>query len=376
MSDSLEKIKSSLQHKISTQIKQKGAISFAEFMRMALYEPGLGYYSAGLHKFGKAGDFVTSSELGDLFAQCHASCFAEILPTISSPVIFELGAGSGQFCVDVLLALDELNCLPDAYWIFEVSGALKQTQQEAVKQLPAALADRVKWLHAPPDEVFNGIIYANEVLDALPVEVFRFKHDQYQRLMLTDEAGQLTETWDDFPADLSAQLTQKELQLAAGYRSEFIPNLSAWFASVVKNLQQGAVLMVDYGYGRPTYYHPQRHTGTLVCHRRHQANFNPYQDVGLQDITAFVDFTAVAEAMESVGLTVCGFTNQADFLLNNGIDKHLDADGEYQTYFQQVTEMKQLVMPEEMGEKFKVIAAHRNLPLNLSGFSVNYWQTL
>ncbi len=313
MSDTLLDISRSLQHKIALQIKQKGAISFAEFMQLALYEPGLGYYSAGLTKLGSSGDFITSSELGSLFARCHATCFAEVLPLLSQPILLELGAGTGRFCVDVLLALDAMDVLPDEYHIFEISADLKRVQQQAVDRLPVHLAQRVRWLNTPPENDFEGVIFANEVLDALPVEVFRYQAGEYQRLFLTNDEGQLTEQWQEFASPLLQQLQQMKLQLPPGYRSEFVPHLSAWMQSITQHLRKGMVLMVDYGYGRPLYYHPQRNTGTLVCHRRHQANFNPYQDVGLQDITAFVDFTAVAEAMSDADLEVAGFTTQADF---------------------------------------------------------------
>lgn len=377
MSDTQLKINHSLQHKITAQIKQKGVISFAEFMRMALYEPGLGYYSAGMAKLGPSGDFVTAPEMGQLFARCHASVFAEVLPQLSAPIILELGAGTGQFCVDVLHTLNQLDCLPERYCIFEVSADLKQVQQTAVTaQLPTELAKRVVWLEAPPEQSFEGIVFANEVLDALPVEVFQFVQGQFQRLMLADEAGVLTEHWQPFEASLLKQLEQLELQLESGYRSEFIPHLGAWMQSVVGQLSKGLVLMVDYGYGRPAYYHPQRLTGTLVCHQRHQANFNPYQDVGLQDITAFVDFTAVAEAMNDAGLDVIGFTTQAEFLMATKIEQWLDPEGDYQQYFELVTEMKKLVMPDEMGDKFKTIAASINLPLQLAAFKNNRLQDL
>jgi SAM-dependent MidA family methyltransferase len=376
MSDKRLEINRSLQHNITAQIKQKGAISFAQFMQMALYEPGLGYYSAGLAKLGCSGDFVTAPEMGALFARCHARCFAEVLPHLSHPTILELGAGTGQFCVDVLIALDESACLPERYAIFEISADLKQVQKQSVAQLPSHLSKRVVWLDSPPNESFEGIVFANEVLDALPVEVFKYDQLQYQRLMLTNKNGALTEQWHEFEPQLLKQLQQKELQLDAGYRSEFIPHLSAWIKSVVGQLSKGLVLMVDYGYGRSAYYHPQRSTGTLVCHQRHQANFNPYQDVGLQDITAFVDFTAVAEGMNEAGLDVVGFTTQAEFLLASGIDQWLDPDGDYQRYFATVTEMKKLVMPEEMGDKFKSIAATKNLPQELSAFKNNRLQDL
>lgn len=376
MPSSLEKIKDSLQHKITSQIKQKGAISFAEFMQMALYEPGLGYYSAGLFKFGASGDFITSSELGSLFAQCHAHCFAEVIKQLDHPVILELGAGSGVFCADVLQALEQLDCLPETYWIMEVSADLQQVQQQRIEQLSPSLAQRVQWLEQPPTVGFEGIIYANEVLDALPVEVFKKINDQYMRLMLEDVDGHLSESWQEFPEALRLQLEQKELELAQEYRSEFTPNIEAWFQSITSSFEKGVVLMVDYGYGRNTYYHPQRLNGTLVCHKRHQANFNPYQDVGLQDITAFVDFTSVAEAMEGVGLAVGGFTTQADFLMGNGIDQLLNPDGDYEAYYKKATELKKLVMPDEMGEKFMVIMASKDLSAEIPGFQNNQWQKL
>ncbi len=365
MSEILSKINRSLQHKIAEKIKQKGAISFAEFMNMALYEPGLGYYSAGLKKLGTEGDFVTSPELGQLFARCHASFFAPLLSQLSQPLLLELGAGSGKFCCDVLTALDAMDVLPDQYAILEVSADLKQLQQQKVAALPSRLQQRVVWLEQPPEQSFEGIIFANEVLDALPVEVFQYTTDGFQQLMLSDQDGQLTEVWQPFKPLLEQQLTAMALDLKPGYRSEFLPQLSAWMASVVKPLRKGVVLMVDYGYSRTAYYHPQRDGGTLVCHRRHQANFNPYQDVGLQDITAFVDFTAVAEAMSASGLTVEAFTTQADFLLAMNIEQWLDPAAEYADYFRLVTEMKQLVLPDEMGEKFKCMVASKALDIEL-----------
>lgn len=370
MSSQLHEISQSLQHRITAKIKQNGAISFADFMHMALYEPGLGYYSAGLHKLGASGDFITSSELGSLFARCHASCFSEVLLTCSKPVVMELGAGTGQFCVDVLTALAELDALPDQYLILEVSGDLQQVQRDKVAQLPTDLAARVDWTSEPPTQPFEGIIYANEVLDALPVEVFRY-HQGFERLMLTHEADALTESWQPFPDALQQQLTAKALQLSDGYRSEFIPNLNAWMAAITAPLARGLVLMVDYGFGQSQYYHPQRSAGTLVCHQRHQANFNPYQDVGLQDITAFVDFTAVAEAMDDAGLTVAGFTSQADFLLHNNIQQWVNEDRGYAAYYDLVSEMKKLMLPDEMGEKFKCIAATKNWQGGLTAFQNN-----
>ncbi len=376
MSETLLQINQALHHKITSEIKQKGAISFAQFMAMALYEPGLGYYSAGLNKLGKDGDFITAPELGTLFARCHASVFAEVLTGLSSPLLMELGAGTGQFCFDVLPALDNLGVLPEKYCIVEISADLKQVQQQKMKQLPDHISSRVEWLDRPPQEKFEGIIFANEVIDALPVEVFRTADKKYQRLMLAEKNGQLEEQWQLFPDHMAQYLQDLQLQLADGYRSEFLPQLNAWIDSITANLKKGMVMLVDYGYGRRTYYHPERSSGTLVCQRRHQANFNPYQDIGLQDITAFVDFTAVAEALELAGLQVTGYTTQGDFLLDAGINQWLNPDDDYPDYYKLVSEMKQLVLPEEMGEKFKSIVAVKGLKQSIKGFSNSRWNEL
>jgi SAM-dependent MidA family methyltransferase len=376
MSDTLLQINQALQHKITSEIKQKGVISFAEFMAMALYEPGLGYYSAGLNKIGEAGDFITSSELGSLFAQCHANVFADVFKQLTAPVLVELGAGTGQFCFDILVALNDLEILPEKYLIVEVSADFKKVQSEKIKQLPQALQQKVEWLDRPPESNFEGIIFANEVIDALPVEVFKVENSDYQQLVLTKEKEQLVEQWQPFPPNIAQMLNDLELDLPDGYRSEFLPQLNAWVSAITKNLKKGMVMFVDYGYGRSTYYHPQRSSGTLVCQRRHQANFNPYQDIGLQDITAFVDFTAVAEALELADCQVVGYSTQGDFLVNAGIHQFLNPEDDFKDYYQLVSEMKQLVLPEEMGEKFKTIAAVKRLKPKIKGFKNSRWNEL
>lgn len=376
MSETLLQINQALQHKITSEIKQKGAISFAQFMAMALYEPGLGYYSAGLNKLGEEGDFITAPELGSLFARCHATVFADVLKQLRHPVLLELGAGTGQFCFDVLLALDELQVLPEQYCIVEISADLKQVQQQKLEQLPSHLRDRIQWLDRPPENKFEGILFANEVIDALPVEIFRCHQQKYERLMLSVKNDSLIEQWQVFPESMNALLNDLKLDLPDGYRSEFLPQLDAWVQAITANLKKGMVMLVDYGYGRKTYYHPQRNSGTLVCQRRHQANFNPYQDIGLQDITAFVDFTAVAESLELAGMQVIGYTTQGDFLMDAGINQWLNPDDDYAEYYKLVSEMKQLVLPEEMGEKFKTIAAVKNIKSTIKGFSNNRWNEL
>jgi SAM-dependent MidA family methyltransferase len=358
-----------LVHAIRERIKQHNSISFAQFMQMALYQPGLGYYSSGCHKFGKHGDFITAPELGPLFAQCMAQQFQQVLSQVESPVILELGAGTGQFAYDCLLELEKLNCLPNNYYILEVSADLKQRQAKKIQNLPNNLSYRVKWISQPLLEKFNGVIFANEVLDALPVEVFKIIDNQFQQMQVSWDEG-FRQTFKPMPEHLKKQMRDKELKLAENYISEFIPNLASWLKSISQNLNQGIVLFADYGYERSAYYHPQRNQGTLVCFHQHQANFDYFKNVGIQDMTAFVDFTAVAEAADACGFEVGGYTTQAHFLMSLGIEQKLgDSEHDYTNYYQNTTEMKKLVMPNEMGEKFKVIAFSKHFDDELMGFN-------
>lgn len=354
---------------IRQRIKQDNSISFAQFMNMSLYEPGLGYYSAGTHKFGKDGDFVTSPELGDLFARCLAQQFKQVLETLDVPTVMELGAGTGQFCCDCLIELEKQDCLPDKYYILEVSADLQFRQQQKISSLPKSLANRVEWIQKPPTEKFDGIIFANEVIDALAVEVFKFESDEFKQLRIGFDS-KFEKKWTKFPANLEQELLNKNLKLADGYESEFIPFLSEWLKTISDCLNRGTVIFVDYGYERNSYYHPQRNQGTVVCHFQHQANFDYFKNIGIQDITAFVDFTAVAEAADECQLSVEGYTTQSHFLMSLGIHEKLgDAEGEFEKYYQKSTEMKKLTMPNEMGEKFKVMALSRNFEDELIGFS-------
>jgi SAM-dependent MidA family methyltransferase len=338
-------------------------------MNRALYQPGLGYYSSGTHKFGKQGDFVTSPELGDLFAKCLAQQFKQILSELSTPVIMELGAGTGQFCYDCLLELEALNCLPEKYYILEVSADLQQRQHQKINSLPEHLSQKVIWIQQPLNDEFNGIIFANEVIDALAVEVFKVEDQKFKQLHIGYDVG-FNKQWRLFSKDLEAELHKKNLDLAEGYESEFIPYLSEWLQTISSGLTKGVVVFVDYGYERSSYYHPQRNQGTLVCHFQHQANFDYFKNIGIQDITAFVDFTAVAEAADDCGLSVEGYTTQAHFLMSLEIHNKLgDSQGDYNRYYEKTTEMKKLTMPNEMGEKFKVMALTKDYDQELQGFS-------
>ncbi len=354
-------------------------------MHMALYEPTLGYYSAGLPKLGAAGDFITAPELGPLFANGFANAFSPLLSMLRQPVIVEVGAGSGAFARDVLVALQAQDTLPEHYWILETSAHLRQVQKDNLSTLPADLRRRVHWLDTPPQEAFEGIVFANEVIDALPVEVFRRNRqcaNGYERLhvQLTDSG--FGDHWLPMDKNLAAQIPELCQALDDGYRSEFLPQLAPWIQAITAQLRKGGVFLVDYGYSRRDFYHPDRACGTLVCHHRHQANFDPYQQIGLQDITAFVDFTAVAEALDGANLGVEGFTTQGAFLLENSIQANLGSadSAHYSQYYQRASELKQLVLPSEMGEKFKVIWASAGLDseesARIPGFSSDLLYTL
>lgn len=359
----------SLKQCIREQIDKQHDISFAQFMQMALYQPGLGYYSSGMYKFGAQGDFVTAPELGSLFAQCMAKQFQQVINAIDSAVILELGAGTGQFCYDCLVELDKLNSLPKKYYILEVSADLKHRQQQKIDLLPVNLQTLVTWIEKPLERTFDGIIFANEVIDALAVEVFKYENNQYLQMRVKWNNG-FKQCWGKFSDRLNTEIKDKNLNLSEGYVSEFSPHLTQWLASISKKLNKGTILFVDYGYDKQAYYHPQRNQGTLICYHRHQANFDYLDHVGLQDITAFVDFTALAQAADDCKLSIDGYSTQAHFLLSLGIQEKLgDSENNYKNYYKRTTEMKKLVMPNEMGEKFKVMALSKNFDDELMGFS-------
>lgn len=365
----LEQHSLALQAKIRERIAQHNDISFAEFMQMALYEPGLGYYAAGIHKFGKGGDFITAPELGDLFARCLAQQFQQLMQTLVTPVILELGAGTGQFCYDCLLELERLDALPEKYYVLEVSADLQQRQQQKIKTLPLHLQKLVSWIQQPLTDEFSGIVFANEVLDALAVEVFKYENCQFKQMRIKYVDG-FKLGWSEFPKHLQTEILQKNLSLEDGYVSEFVPNLSTWLQAISASLTKGMIFFIDYGYDSKAYYHSQRKQGTLVCHFQHKANFDYFANIGIQDITAFVDFTAVAQAADDCGLSVYGYTTLAHFLMALEVHNKLgDPQQDYVDYYQKATEMKKLTMPNEMGERFKVIALSKGLVKEVAGFS-------
>ena len=349
-----------------------GAIPFSRFMELCLYAPGLGYYSAGATKFGAAGDFVTAPELGPLFAACVADAVAPVLQQLGPDAEFvELGGGSGAFAEVALKKLLALDAVPARYAILEPSADLRQRQRERLRQhLPPLLFELVEWLDMPPQPSWDGVLFANEVIDALPTPRFTLRDGEvFEEHVALDGTGGFIGS--DRPADalLAAAVRHVERQLPApfadGYRSELLPQLPYWVQAVVGGMRRGALLFIDYGYPRREYYLPQRNRGTLRAFRRHQVSDDVFAWPGLQDITASVDFTALAEAGDSAGFEFSGYCSQASFLVGNRLEQNL-AEAEARTHDEAARyalrqQAKQLTLPDAMGERFQAIGFQRDV---------------
>ena len=348
---------------------QGGSIPFSRYMELALYAPGLGYYSAGSTKFGVAGDFVTAPELGPQFAQCVAEAVSPVLRGIGPESDFvELGGGSGAFAQDVLRALDARHALPRAYRILEPSADLRERQRTRLHAaLKAAVFARIEWIDRPPEQPWRGVLFANEVLDALPTTRFSLAQGEVlEEHVALDASGDFTVRLR--PADMLVGGAVRHIERSLGrafedgYRSEILPQLPYWIQAVCGTLDRGLALFVDYGYPRSEYYLPERREGTLVCHYRHRAHADPFHLPGLQDLTAFVDFTAVAEAGLHAGFELAGFASQAAFLLNNGLQDRLQLAGaDAVAQHRRNLEAKRLTLPGDMGERFKAIGLQRGI---------------
>jgi len=350
-----------------------GQISFARFMELALYAPGLGYYSAGSRKFGAEGDFVTAPEISSLFSKCLARQCEQILKEIPEGKILEYGAGSGIMATDILLELERIDCLPSQYLILEISADLRERQKETITTRCPHLLERVFWLDKLPSEKIDGIVLANEVLDAMPVQGFKITADGIKEVFVAYENGEFVSKLSEPNKQLQefANTLQKEsLQGIGEYESELNLNISPWVKSIGEYLNKGICLLIDYGFPRHEFYHPSRNTGTLMCHYRHHAHSDPFKFVGLQDITAHVDFTAVAESAVECGFNVSGFTTQASFLLSFGITEMMTDPSNQKEYLMQSQQVQTLTMPHEMGELFKLIALSKGIELPLAGFKM------
>jgi len=354
--------------RIAAEIEAAGGwIPFSRFMELALYAPGLGYYSGGARKFGGAGDFVTAPELSPLFAQTLAAQVAQLMAA-SAPRILEAGAGSGALAVGLLLELERRGTLPERYDILELSGELRVRQQEAVARGAPHLASRVGWLDALP-ESFSGVVLANELLDALPMNIVAWREQGIFERGVALEDGAFA--WQERPATGALLAVSQGLTFAAPYVSEINLAARAWVSEWGRILKQGALLLIDYGFPQREYYHPQRAEGTLMCHYRHHAHGDPFWLPGLNDITAHVDFTAIAEAGFDAGLDVLGYTSQAQFLLNCGLAQLLEqrqGDGAA-AYAALTSGAQKLISPAEMGELFKVLMLGRGIGEPLPGFA-------
>ncbi len=353
--------------RIVQEITKCHAIDFARFMELALYTPGLGYYSAGRQKFGEGGDFVTAPELSPLFSRMLARQCAEILLELSGGDILEFGAGSGAMAATILAELQALNAVPRRYAILELSPDLRQRQQALIRERLPALFPRVEWLDQLPGS-FRGVVLGNEVLDAMPVQCFIVTSDGARLLEIAQTRGRFFWQLGAVARDIDERIAAYALPI--GYVSETNGHAEAWVRSIGDRLEAGAILLVDYGFPRAEFYHPQRSTGTLMCHYRHRAHGDPLINIGLQDITAHVDFTAMAEAASSTGLDVLGYSSQAAFLLSLGIADAINDSTQPLPHLILAQQIKKLTLPSEMGELFKVIAFGRGLASPLRGFQM------
>lgn len=361
---------------IRNEISAKGGrITFARFMELALYHPEHGYYTSPDFTLGKLGDFTTAPEISPLFTQCLAKQCEQILSSLPQSNILELGAGTGRLAADLLKALEKSKHLPQRYFIYEISQTLRQKQKSLLTAECPDLAHRVAWLEQLPTN-FDGVIIANEVLDALPVHRFRCQNNQIDECFVAWSNDQFIWTYSK-PS--STQLNDKIQHIrdnyivTENYESEINLSLENYVAEISNCLSNGVILFIDYGYGQREYYHPQRNKGSLTCFYKHQRHDNPLLHPGAQDITAHVDFTAVVETATEHGCEFLGFTTQASFLLDCGLIEIAQTTEQSLSEveaFQLHQAIKTLTLPTEMGELIKVMALGKNSTLDLLGFQM------
>ena len=352
--------------------EQGGAISFQRYMELALYAPSLGYYAAGSAKLGEEGDFITAPEISPLFSQALANA---ICPVINEEqIILEVGAGRGRMAADILLYLKQKNKLPKEYWILELSADLRERQKATLEKAIPDFFVNIKWLDALPDN-FSGVVLANELLDAMPVQLFQKKENDINEINVVWKndrfAFQLKSSFDE---RLVHRVKNIENEVGVEFSSNYISEINFaaedWIKSIAESLQEGIVILIDYGFPRHEYYHAQRSQGTLMCHYRHRTHPDTFVYPGLQDITAHVDFTAMADAALEAKMEVIGYTNQVSFLMGAGLLDLAELDGESDVKQQMeiAGQIKKLTLPHEMGELFKVIGFSKNCDVVLPAF--------
>ncbi len=367
-----------LAHLLSEKIKEKGYLPFSEYFAECLYHPELGYYTGTLPKFGRSGDFVTAPMISPYFSYCYANQIAEVLALCEEPSILEVGAGTGIMAADILTQLKTIDALPKHYYIVEISESLRERQKAHIENQHPDLIDRIIWLNEPPTESWQGCIIGNEIVDALPVERFTLKNGEafYADVGFDEETQSfitVTERQDKVLQDFISELAEKNIVLPNGYLSEFCPMVKSWLSNLTQNLSKGAVILVDYGYSRAQYYMQERVEGTLIAHFKHRVHNSWELFQGLQDLTANVDFTLLAEAGIESGLDYLGYTSQAYFLYGNGLEAMLTEAKEHAEdleWYKIAQSIQILVMPAEMGERFKVLALGRNIELEPQGFAL------
>ncbi len=362
-----ERVAAHLVHMIA---EAEGWISFADYMHAVLYAPGLGYYTSGARKLGVGGDFVTAPELTPLFGRTLAAQAAEVLAELGTGEIVEVGPGSGVLAADLLDALAEERALPERYLLLEVSPELRQRQRELLAARVPGVMPRVVWIDTLPER-WRGVVIANELLDAVPAQlVARRGGDWFERGVTIDAGARFA--FHDRPLALGPlhDMAQRRFPAHGDYASELNPTSEALVAELGRRCERGLLLLIDYGFPAAEYYHPQRDAGTLMAHYRHHALADPFFCPGLTDITAHVDFSAMARAGVAAGLTVAGFATQAQFLLACGLLGALARCGEPESarYLRAANAVQRLTSPAEMGELFKVLALTRGLDLELLGF--------
>ena len=355
-------------------LAHEGSLPFDRYMELALYAPGLGYYLNGRKKFGQYGDFITAPEASPLFSRCLAHQVAECLKKCGGAAVLEIGAGSGRMAAEMLAQLEGLHGLPQRYLILELSAALQKEQRAALAARVPHLLSRVDWLKRLPDPGFIGVIVGNELLDAMPVHRFRRSAGSWQELFVGLQDHALGDRWGSLQTPGLAERLQAlwpdEHVVAEGYTSEINLRLRPWIRAISRILQRGYLILIDYGYTQHEYYHPERRHGTFICHFRHRAFSDPYFLPGLQDMTANVDFTALANAGLEAGFALAGFTTQAHFLIDSGLDRlvGMSDPSDVRRHAEMVQGVKRLTLPSEMGERFKVLALVRGAERELTGF--------
>jgi len=358
--------------RVHTEIERRGGVlPFERYMALVMYEPGLGYYVSGTRKFGRQGDFVTAPELGSLFGRCVARQAAQVLAQMDGGSLLEFGAGSGVLAATVLAELAERDSLPAEYLIMEVSPVLRAQQQQTLAGQIEQNPVKVRWLDSLPESGFRGVILANEVLDAMPIVRFRVAAEGHMTAGVVQRNGHFAWSWRRDPSQYGRidRLVQ-QYGLVADYTSEVNPRAVAWMQTVGQVLDTGLILVMDYGYPGAEYYHPERSDGTLMCHYQHRAHMDPFLYPGLQDLTAHVDFSAVAIAGQAAGLDIAGFTSQEAFLLSTGV-LDLVADASSGPVDPKLSgELKQLTLSSKMGESFKALAMVKHIDTPLLGFSL------